>query len=92
MAIPDEFVVEVADEKEPPAADVDQVTVLDASGTLLPPESFNCAVTLIDVPATGVVDERVTAYVCGAPKGVTEFDGLDAGPVPCELVAVTVKV
>jgi hypothetical protein len=29
--------------------------------------------------------------VCGA-LGVTEFDAADAGPVPMELVAVTVKV
>jgi hypothetical protein len=30
--------------------------------------------------------------VPGTPAGVTLFDGADAGPVPAEFVAVTVKV
>ena len=44
-----------------------------------------------------VLDERAKETLVGsfrpeAALGVTEFDGAEAGPVPTEFVAVTVKV
>ena len=41
---------------------------------------------------TAAKDAADTALVKKAREGVTPFDGLDAGPVPAPLVAVTVKV
>ncbi len=42
-----------------------------------------------DAPSVGAV---IVGVSLGSASGVTEFDGADAGPVPEELVAVTVNV
>ncbi len=41
-------------------------------------------------PVPAVADTLVGAP--GGPTGITELDGADAGPVPAELVALTVEV
>ncbi|MGA1566469.1 MAG: hypothetical protein ACO39Q_09695, partial [Ilumatobacteraceae bacterium] len=75
VAVPLASVFDVADANEPPDAAVDQVTTLLAVDTALPSASCNCAVTVTDPPAVGVVDDSVTAYRVAVPGlTVNEFE------------------
>ena len=62
-----------------------EATVTDVAA---PPEKFSgTAVSVEPYPTV-----RLTAFAVGAASGETLFDAAEAGPVPAELVAVTVKL
>lgn len=67
VAMPEAFVVDVADANEPPAPVFDQVTTLPLVPTVLPCVSESCAVMVTLLPAAGVVELDVTTNFVAAP-------------------------
>jgi hypothetical protein len=55
-------------------------------------EADTVPVGLFDDPPADCVEPAGGAGGCGPEAGVTAAEGADAGPVPWELAAVTVKV
>jgi len=88
VAIPEAFVVDVAEAKDPLALLLLQVTVLPEVATALPLASVSWAVIVTAAPAVGEYVDEVTTYLLAAPAVIVRL--LDVAGV--NEVGVKVKV